>query len=67
VYLGGESQATKCLKIIVREYVRIHEQKDPLSGKMATYWNPISRDEYERLTNNRAGEHNRPVMLFHTG
>lgn len=67
VYLGGESQATKCLKIIAREYVRIHEQKDPLSGKVATYWNPISRDEYERLTNNRAGEHNRPVMLSHTG
>jgi hypothetical protein len=40
VYLGGESHAINCLKIIARGYVRIHEQKNPLSGKVATYRNP---------------------------
>jgi hypothetical protein len=68
VYLGEESQAIKCLKIIAHEYVGIHVQKDPLSGKEATYWNPISRDVYEHLTNNsRAGVLGRPVMPSHSG
>jgi hypothetical protein len=41
VYLGRESHAINCLKIIARRYVRIHEQKDPLSGKVATYRYPF--------------------------
>lgn len=49
IYLGGQPDPIRALKVMSQEFVTVSKEDDPVSGKTEYQWRNISQDEYEEL------------------
>ena len=58
IFIGGESQSTKCLKVIAGQYMQLEFYKNPYGGKDRMEAFQVTKDEYSKSGSSHSASSN---------